>query len=50
MRSGSIPKVEELSDEGQRLMGIMGIIKPEEEQIRMPVQMVGKAGEAQQVL
>lgn len=47
---GSIPKVEELSDEGQRLMGIMGIIKPEEEQIRMPVQMVGKAGEAQQVL
>jgi len=42
---GFVPKAEQLSEEGQSLMGIMGIVKPEEEQIRMPVQMVGKAGE-----
>ena len=39
---GSVPRAEELSPEGQSLLEIMGIIKPEEEQIRMPVQVMGK--------
>jgi hypothetical protein len=41
---GGIPKAEELSEEGQMLMEIMGIVHPEAEQIRMPGQLKGKAG------
>ena len=41
---GRIPKAEELSEEGQMLMEIMGIVHPEAEQLRMPGQLTGKAG------
>ena len=38
---GSIPKAEELSSEALYLMDIMGIVKPANEQLRMPAAVGG---------
>ena len=39
---GTIPKAEELSGEALSLMDIMGIVKPENEQLRMPAAVAGR--------
>lgn len=39
---GAVPKAEELSAEARSLMEIMGIVKPEAEQLKIPGQLVGK--------